>query len=168
MLQTPKRIPSHLRCALTGVPIRRGDVVLVIGAGTTKRTTPRYLEPVGDIVSAPQTLHKSAWRGGTEGVGLAYSVLMAQYLALVGSEIAAEDRRDVLAWWRSDYGIRRVREGLLEKLPDYAANHVLEVVLTCHREEADPADIAARFQHSEQWVLGKIDWCMRLAHGIRT
>lgn len=162
-LVAPKRIP---RDCLTGQPLRAGLPTFVIHV-PVHRQRARYLEPSGDVVSAPISLH----RRETEGVGLTYAVLMAQYLHLsVAEQQSAQARAEhlaMIAWWRNEYGIRRVLAGLSERLPMDAAKHVLEVVLTCHQEEADPAAIAERFGHSERWVLDRVRLCMRLAHWHR-
>ena len=156
MLQAPKRRP---RCALTGAPLVYDSEKRTVSGTPLKMTKPRYLEPTGDAISAPVTLH----RHETEGVGLAYAVMMARYLSQAHSEGERREQLALLAWWHSSYGQRRVLSGLLMRLPESAARHTLEVVMTCHREQADPADIAERFGHSEQWVRAKVDWCMHLA-----
>ena len=160
-LQAPKRRP---RCALTGVPIADGDVVMLVGRGMAKRRRPRYLERAdeADTVEPPLTLHRNETEAGGLG-GLIYHAMMARYLGHALTAEQAAERLELLAWWHSDYGRNRVRLGLLKRLPEQSVAHVLEVVMTCHREQADPAEIAERFGHSEQWLRGKIDWCMHLA-----
>jgi hypothetical protein len=158
MLQAPKRIR---RCALTGAPLVSDSLKLAVAEAPMKRRKPGYLETVADAgaIAAPLTLH----RHETEGVGLAYAVMMSQYLRYAVDTQTHAERLALIAWWQSDYGINRVRMGLLKRLPEASVKHALEVVLTCHREQADPADIAERFQHSEHWVRAKIDWCMHIA-----
>ena len=162
-LQAPKRIP---RDCLTGAPLRAGLPIYLMSV-PMKQQRPRYLEATGDTVSAPLTLHRNVTDEGGLG-GLIYAAMMAKYLGLAVAEQQSAQARaehlEMIAWWRSAYGVRRVTEGLLQRLPAKAAQHVLEVVMTCHREQADPLAIAERFGHSEQWVLGKIDWCMKLAN----
>lgn len=162
-LVAPRKIR---RCALTGAPLTSDSLKLVVAEPPLVRRRPGYLETVADAgaIAAPLTLH----RHETEGVGLAYAVMMARYLSHAHSEQERREQMALLAWWQSSYGQRRVFSGLLLRLPESAAKHTLEVVMTCHREQADPADIAERFGHSEQWVRAKVDWCMHLAQFHRT
>ena len=111
MLQAPKRRP---RCALTGVPIADGDVVLVIGQGTVKRKRPRYLERAedADVVAAPVTIHRNRQEGA---VGLEYSLMMSAYFAAAEDEARREQRafdraelEEALKWWTTPYGRNRI------------------------------------------------------------
>lgn len=169
MLQAPKRIP---RCALTGVPIAPGDLVYVYGVGQVKRRKPRYLESAADagVVAAPLTLHRHV----TEGVGLEYSVFMAAYLNALLDELRREKREanelellSALAWWdverNGQYGKNRVYAGLQRLMPKATALDVLEIVMTCHQEQAEPSAIAVRYGKSAAWVYDKLDLCMRIA-----
>lgn len=170
MLQAPKRRP---RCALTGVPVGPRDVVMTLDS-PTHRQKPRYLEPGnGDPLSAPQTLHRSVQDGA---VGLAYAVMMARYLEIGLAEqrtsLSLAERIALIAWWDSEYGVRRVRRQMLvllrEKMNDVdaeaKADHIITVVVACHREQADPDEIGARYGHDGDWIRHSVDWCMRLAN----
>lgn len=150
------------RCTLTGVPITDAALVMVRRA-PAKRVRGGYLQE-DRLIAAPTTLHKHPYHGGTQRIGLAYSLLMSKYLDVTLKEASAAEQRELLDWWDTSYGCERVFRGLLEKLPEPAARHVLEVVSTLHREEADPADIAERFRHREDWVRKRVDWCMHIAH----
>lgn len=162
-LVAPKRIQ---RDCLTGVPLRAGLPTYVVHV-PTQRKKPRYLEAEGDTLSAPLKLHRSETDAGGLG-GLMYHAMMAEYLHLALNDQQKRERLAMLAWWRSAYGTyKRVLPGLVERFGDDEAQHVLAVVIACHREQADPADIGAQFGHSEQWVIDRVRLCMRLAHWHR-
>lgn len=169
-LQAPKRIPRKTSLnsdALTGEWLVPGSPRYAVRM-PTHRARPRYLEPGhGEPLSAPLTLHRSQQEGA---VGLEYSLMMAAYLSAVVQELRAEQRAvdraelaEAMAWWTTDYGVTRVQTGLRGKMPATLIPHVLEVVLTCHREHAEPSEIAKRFNTSVAWVYSKIDLCMRIA-----
>ena len=177
MLQAPKR---RLRCALTGVPVQPGDAVMIVGLDAAHpvvervrylRTRQTRVEPTGDVISAPVTLHRHT----TEGVGLEYAVMMAKYLSAALDAKQQREHLAMLAWWNDEYGVRRVYNGLYGHLEQrYAseraaeeAQHILLVVVTCHREQASPAVMAERFGETPEWVYRKVDWCMKLAHHHR-
>lgn len=158
-----RAVRAPLRCTLTGVPIGPHDLIFRRRT-PAKRVRGGYLQE-DRLLAAPLTLHRHPARGGTQRIGLAYSILMAKYLDVTLREATAEEQLQLLDWWSdlNGYGAQRVLSGLLEKLPEKAARHVLEVVSTLHRERADPADIAERYQHGEDWVRRRVDWCMHLA-----
>ena len=162
MLQAPKRRP---RCVLTGVPVGPRDVVMTLDS-PTHRQKPRYLEPGnGDPLSAPQTLHRSVQDGA---VGLAYAVMMARYLELAVAEqrasLSLQERLELVAWWDSEYGVKRVRRGLVERLSDADADAIITAVIACHKERGDPDEVAARYGHDGQWMCQAVDWTFRLAN----
>jgi len=169
MLQAPKRKTSLNTDALTGQWLQPGLPTYVVSV-PMKRQRPRYLEAGnGETIAAPMTLHRNQQEGA---VGLEYSLMMLAYLNALVDELRRERRMvdraalaEALAWWKTDYGVGRVRAGLLAKWPGHheTALQVLEIVLVCHREQAEPAVIATRYGKSGAWVYDKIDLCMRIA-----
>lgn len=156
------------RCALTGAPLTSDSLKLHVPEPPLKRRKPGYLETRADAgaIGAPLTLHRSQQEGA---VGLEYSVMMAQYLNLsLLAQLSEQQRRehlDMVAWWRSDYGIyRRVLPGLVQRFGEDEAQHILLVVMECHREEGDPDVIGKRYGHSAEWVERNVHQCMRLAN----
>lgn len=160
-LQAPKR---RARCRLTGTPIAPGAALYAQSEPQHRGKRP-YLQAEGEMVSAPQTLHRRAQEGA---VGLAYAVMMARYLELAVAEqksaLSLAERLALIAWWDSAYGVRRVRRGLCERLSEADADQVLLAVIACHREQADPDEIGPRYGHDGDWMRDRIDYCMRLAN----
>lgn len=175
-LQAPRRKTSKNSDALTGEWLVPGSPRFVVNTSDTEkqrvervhyyRARTSRIEPTGDVVTAPVALHRHETDAGGLG-GLVYTVMMLQYLRYASEAQTRAEQFELIAWWQTPYGRERVRRGLERKLPAESARQVLEIVLTCHQEQADPALIAERFHHSEGWVRGKIDWCMRLALGHR-
>lgn len=171
-LVAPRRLPGTSRsarraerCTLTGAPVGPGDAVMTLDS-PTHRQKPRYLEPGnGDPLAAPQTLHRHAMDGR---VGLAYAVMMARYLEMGMSEqkaaLSLQERLELVAWWDSEYGVKRVRRGLVERLSDEDADAIITAVVACHKEQADPDEIGPRYGHDGAWIRRRVDWCMRLAN----
>lgn len=162
MLQAPKRRP---RCALTGVPVAAGDVVMTLDS-PTHRQRPRYLEPGnGDPLSAPQTLHRSVQDGA---VGLAYAVMMARYLEIGLAEqrtaLSLAERIALIAWWDTEYGVTRVWRGLCERYSEPDANEIIAAVVAVHREQADPDEIGPRLGHDGQWIRDRVRYCQWYAN----
>ena len=162
MLQAPKRRP---RCVLTGVPVGPHDAVAILRT-SYHRQKPRYLEPGnGDPLAAPQTLHRSVQDGA---VGLAYAVMMARYLELAVAEqqtaLSLRERLELIAWWESEYGVKRVRRGLCERVADADADAILTAVVATHREQADPDEIGPRYGHDGNWIREQVRWTFRLAN----
>ena len=154
--------------SLTGQFLEAGRPTYVVATpDSVKKTPPRYLEATGGELHPPTALHRNVTDEGGLG-GLVYTVMMLQYLRYATDAQSRAEQLELISWWRSDYGRRRVMRGLERKIGAERARHTLEVVLACHQEQADPADIAERFSHSVSWVCGRIDWCMKLALGHRT
>ena len=162
MLQAPKRRP---RCVLTGVPVGPHDAVAILRT-SYHRQKPRYLEPGnGDPLAAPQTLHRSVQDGA---VGLAYAVMMARYLELAVSErraeLSAAERLALIAWWDTEYGVKRVWRGLCERYCEPDANEIIAAVVAVHREQADPDEIGPRLGHDGQWIRDRVRYCQWYAN----
>lgn len=125
----------------------------------------KYLQSDGNLLPPPLTLHQHPYRGGTEGVGLAYSALLARYLEAGLKAQRERMRAEDLMWWKDadGYGKRRVLRKLMQHHPPHAARHVLDVITTMHEEQASPMEIAERFDHSVEWVVSRFHWCNKLA-----
>jgi hypothetical protein len=121
-----------------------------------------------DLLVAPITLHRSLFRGGTQGVGLSYSSMMARFLS--AGEQARRDAEYIQArmWRPTEYEVRRVQRRLLEQHQRETALVILYAVMDMHREEADPAEIARRYSRSIYWVTQKFGDCNRLASHSRS
>ena len=167
-LQAPKRI-RRPRCTLTGVPVQRGDAVMLVGHDATHPVMERVrylrkqqtrLEPTGDVLSAPVTLHRHT----TEGVGLEYAVMMAKYLSAALDALSLAERLALIAWWDSEYGVRRVWRGLCERYSEADANEIIAAVVAVHREQADPDEIGPRLGHDGQWIRDRVRYCQWYAN----
>ena len=179
-LISPKRKTALNSDALTGEWLVPGSPRFVVHPqDTDKRVVERVhyyrarqtrTEPTGDVVSAPIALHRHETDAGGLG-GLVYTVMMLQYLRYASDAQTRAEQLALIAWWRSDYGRQRVLRGVYDRMAQRfpreqaakEAERVLEVVLACHEEAADPAVIAERYGRSEAWVRGNVDWCMRIA-----
>lgn len=122
-----------------------------------------YLKSVPDMATAPSTLNVHPFHGGTEGVGLAFTSLMTRYLNAVMRQLGVTQRRELSEWWESDYGINRVRASLNKAYSHGKAAKILDMVLICAREEADPVDVALDNYQSVAWLTRKIALCQWLA-----
>src|SRR6185312_6179163 len=98
MLQAPKRRP---RCILTGAPVGPHDAVAILRTPAHRRK-PGYLEAQGNLIAAPQTLHRNVQEGA---VGLEYALPFLLFL----------EQDDPAAWWESYYGVERVQRGLISE-----------------------------------------------------
>lgn len=149
------------RCAIMGNLIEPTSYIMRIRE-PLHRASVRYLQEQ-DYLAPPQTLHVHPFHNGAEGVGMQYTHMMLSYLDAALIERESDERIAVHAWWTSEYGIERVRRGLRSRMSAHNAEHVLEVILTLHQEEADPAEIAERYDHTVQWVMWRFKSCMDIA-----
>lgn len=176
-LVAPKRRKTALNSdSLTGQFLEAGRPTYIEATpDSVKRTPPRYLEAKGGELHPPTALHRNVTDAGGLG-GLIYTAMMLQYLRYATDAQTRTEQLELISWWQSEYGVRRVYNGLYVRMAQRfphdqdgqeraakEAQNILEAVLTCHREQADPADVAERFHRTEQWLRGNIDWCMRIA-----
>ena len=173
MLQAPKRRPRrddelpyserrpYLRnqpgtrakaaCTLTGIEIRRGDVVAVEYV-PAHRQKPGYLEAAGNLTAAPLTLHQHQQDGA---VGLVYAPPFLRFL----------DYDDPAAWWESDYGVERVRRGLInEGDTPGEAQRAIDAVTLYQRSRCAIERAALVYDRDFDWLSDKLDQTWRLAH----
>lgn len=170
MLVAPKRRKTALNSdALTGQWLEaRLPTYIVATPDTAKRRKPRYLEAEGDLVHAPLAMHRHTIEGRLGG--LEYSAVMSAYFAGAEDELRREKREidraaleDAMKWWTTPYGRGRVLRGLERKIGYEAAHTAFKMVLAYHREQADLADIARRFQSTTNTVEKAVDDCMKIA-----
>lgn len=150
------------RCCLTGVLITEDSALYVIH-DTIHVTGYAYRARDPNVVAPPQALNIHPFHGGTEGVGLAFSQLMMRYLSAVMRELHIRNKRELSEWWESDYGIRRVREGLKAMYSPLRAKQILAMVLVCAREDATPEEVAKANNQTLPWFVKKITTCQWLA-----
>jgi len=172
MLQAPKRRPRregelpyserkpYLRnqpgtrakaaCTLTGIEIRRGDVVAVQHTPGHRRK-PGYLEAQGNLIAAPQTLHRNVQEGA---VGLEYALPFLLFL----------EQDDPAAWWESDYGVERVQRGLISEGDTLGeARRAIDAVTCYQRIRGDIGRVALLYERDFNWLYDKLNQTWRLA-----
>lgn len=158
----PAQVPSYSRCMLIGDPIRADALVYRVHV-PVKVTGYEYRSPDPNVIAAPATLNVHPFHGGTEGVGLAFSGLMQRYLAAVMRDLGVRSRRELSEWWESDYGVNRVSAGLRLMFSPQRAKQVLDMVMVCAREEADPVEVAIQNHQTIDWFARIIARCQFLA-----